>query len=108
MYGTLAYSLAQRTREFGVRLALGATGGNIARTVIGGALAPVCAALLLGAPLTVAIARVARQFLFGITPRDPIAYVVAFAALAITALLAAALPTRRAVRADPIAALREE
>ena len=108
VYGTLAYSLAQRTREFAVRLALGATGGTIARTVLAGALAPVCAGLLLGVPLTFAAARVARGFLFGITPGDPVAFAAALTILLTVALAAAALPTRRAVRADPIAALREE
>ena len=108
IYGTLAYSLAQRTREFGVRLALGATTGDIARTVLAGALAPVCAGLLIGAPLAFAVARIARDLLFGITPRDPIAYTAALAVLLTAALTAAALPTRRAIRADALAALRED
>jgi predicted permease len=108
VYGTLAYSLAQRTREFGVRRALGATGGDITRTVLTGALAPVCAGLLVGVPLTFAAARVATTSLFGITPGDPVAYAAALTVLLTAALTAAALPTRRAVLADPIAALREE
>jgi predicted permease len=108
VYGTLAYSIAQRTRELGVRVALGATRGDIARTILAGALAPVGAGLLLGVPLTLAVAGVARQFLYGITSRDPAAYAAAIVALLAAALAAALLPIRQAVRGDPIAALREE
>jgi predicted permease len=108
VYGTLAYSVAQRTREIGVRLALGATREDIARMVLRGALAPVCLGLAVGLPLTLAVSRVAGTFLYGITPREPVAYVTALGVVLTAALVAAAAPVQRAVRADPIAALREE
>jgi predicted permease len=108
VYGTLAYSIAQRTRELGVRLALGATHGDIARLVLRGALTPVCLGLAVGLPLTLAAGRVAGGLLYGITPREPTAYATSVAVLFSAALLAAAIPAQRAVSADPIAALREE
>ena len=108
IYGTLAYSIAQRTRELGVRRALGATRAGLARMVLRGALAPVCIGLVVGLPLTLAVSRVADKFLYGITPREPVAYVTALAVVLTAALVAAAAPVQRAIRADPIAALREE
>ena len=108
VYGTLAYSIAQRARELGVRLALGATRGNIAGLVLRGAVTPVCLGLAVGLPLTLAVSRVAGGFLYGITPRDPAAYAASTGVLLAAALLAAAVPVRLATRADPIAALREE
>jgi predicted permease len=108
VYGTLAYSIAQRARELGVRLALGATRRDIAALVLRGALTPVCLGLVVGLPLTLAASRVAGGLLFGITPREPAAYATAIAVLLGAALLAAAVPVRHAVRADPMAALREE
>lgn len=108
VYGTLTYALAQRTRELGIRLALGASARDIARMVLGGALTPVCLGLLVALPLTFSATRVARQMLFGITPGEPAAYMAAAVILVGAAIAAAALPTRHAVRADPIAALRQE
>jgi predicted permease len=108
VYGTLAYSIAQRARELGVRVALGATRGNLAALVLRGALTPVCVGLAVGLPLTLTVSRVAAGFLYGLTPRDPAAYSASIAVLLTAAFLAAAVPVRRAIRADPIAALRED
>jgi predicted permease len=108
VYGTLAYSIAQRARELGVRLALGATQRDIAGMVLRGALTPVCLGLAVGLPLTLAASRVAGGLLYGITPRDPGAYVTSIAVLLAAALVAAAVPIRQALHADPIGALREE
>ena len=107
VYGMLANAIASRTRELGIRLAVGATRGQVATLVIAGALAPVCIGLIAGAPLASAASRTARGMLFGIDVLDPVAYGLSAAALLVVALLAAAIPVRSALKADPMVALRE-
>jgi len=107
VYGTLAYAIAQRTRELGIRQALGAAPTDIARLVLAGALTPVGAGLAVGVPLTLVAGRVAAAELFGITASAPSVYITTVIVLLAAALAAAALPTRRALRADPLAALRD-
>jgi putative ABC transport system permease protein len=108
IYGVLAYSVTQRTREIGVRVALGAEPRSIirlivtsgARMVISGALAGIGAALLLSGLL--------KSLLYGIGPRDPLTFIAAPAVLVAVALLAAYAPARRAARVSPMEALRTE
>ena len=108
LYGVLAYSTAQRTREIGVRMALGATPrgilkmvlSNVARWVIVGAVAG-----LLGAWLS---ARLLQALLFEVQPHDPLPLCVALSLLLATAFLAAWIPARRAMEVDPMVALRHE
>ncbi|HEX6464713.1 MAG TPA: FtsX-like permease family protein, partial [Vicinamibacterales bacterium] len=107
MYGTLASALAERTREFGVRLALGATGGDIVRMIVSGALLPVVWGLGAGLPMAFAGTRLARSTLFGITPRDPATYLVSAGAVLLIAAVAAMPPALAAIRGNPIAALRQ-
>jgi predicted permease len=107
MYGTLANSLAQRTREFGVRRALGATDGRLVRTIVAHALAPVGLGVVVGLPAALAVARLGGAMLFEITPRDPATYLLSMGVLILTAFLAAAIPSRSAARGSVIAALRE-
>jgi hypothetical protein len=108
VYGTLAYSIAQRRRELGVRLALGATRRDIAWIVLRSALTPVCLGLAGGLPLSRGAGRVIEGLLYGITAREPAVYATSIAVLLGAALVAAAVPVRHAIRADPMAALREE
>jgi predicted permease len=107
VYGALEYSVAQRTRELGIRLALGAARGEVMRMILGGALAPVCLGLVIGAPLALLSTQITRSLLFGITPREPMTYATTIVVLLCAAVMAAVVPAARAVRADPIVALRE-
>jgi predicted permease len=107
MYGTLASSLAQRTREFGVRRALGASNGELVRMILARALTPVSLGLAIGMPAALAVTRLAAAVLFGVTPRDPLTYVASAGALPLVAAIAAAVPARSAIRTSVIAALRQ-
>ena len=104
--GVVAYVVAQRRQEIGVRMALGAETSAVVGLMIRSALLPVVMGMVLGALLMVPLANVLRSFLFGVTPSDPWAFLAACAALLLTALLAAYLPARRASRIDPLIALR--
>ena len=108
LYGVLAYAVAQRTREIGIRLALGAKRGEVLRMIMtqAGRLALTGVALGLGAALLAS--RVLRSQLFEIAPTDVFTYAVVGAGLLIVALVASWIPARRASRIDPLAALRHD
>jgi predicted permease len=108
LYGTLAYAVARRTREIGVRLALGAQRRAVLRSILGECLLLVAGGMIAGFPLSLAAGYLLRTFLFGITPYDVAALVGAAAVLTAVALLAAFAPAHRASRVDPIAALKYE
>ena len=108
LYGTLAYAVSRRTRELGVRLALGAQRHAVLRMVLADALKLAAIALVVGVPLALATAASLRAFLFGVTPLDPTALVGGCLVLVVAALLAAYIPARRAAAVDPIVALRWE
>ncbi|MET0396781.1 MAG: FtsX-like permease family protein [Longimicrobiaceae bacterium] len=108
VYGVMAYAVSQRTREIGIRMALGAQAADVLRMVVGrGA---VIAAAGVGAGLlgAFAVSRVMRGILFGVQPGDPLTFGAVAALLLATALLASWLPARRAARVDPLTALRTE
>jgi len=108
IYGLLAYTVARRTKEIGIRMALGATQSNVARMVVGEALLMVCAGIAGGIPFAFWIKNLAAGLMGG--PTGSIAAPIAFGALAIfvVALLAAYFPARSSMRLDPIVALRHE
>ena len=108
LYGVLSHAVAHRTREIGIRMALGAQAGTVLRGVLGygGSLTALGVAIGLG--LTVAGGRVISTLLFGVTPLDPLAIAAAAALLAVAALVACYIPARRATRVDPLEALRTE
>jgi len=108
IYGALAYSVAVRTRELGIRMALGSSGSDLFRLVVGQGGAMVLVGLAAGAGAAALLVRLVRSLLYGVQPTDP--YVLASAAfvLAATGLLACALPARRAARTDPVQALSRE
>jgi predicted permease len=106
LYGTLAYAVAGRTREIGVRLALGAQRGAVLRLVLVESLTLVAGGMLAGIPLSLAAGYLLRSFLFGVTTYDMPTLIGASAVLTAVALLAAFLPARRASRVDPMAALK--
>jgi predicted permease len=108
IYGVMAYSVAQRTREIGVRIAVGAQSRDLLRLVFGHALRLIAIGLVFGVSAALALTRLVAFLLYGITPTDPIAFAGAIAVLVSTALLACYVPARRAMRTDPVTALRSE
>jgi predicted permease len=108
LYGLLAYSVAQRTREIGIRMALGAPGRRIVALVLTGGTRLVLIGIALGLPAAWAASRSVESMLFGLTPTDPAAIGGAIVLLTTAAQLAAYLPARRASRVDPLTALRHE
>jgi putative ABC transport system permease protein len=108
IYGLMAYAVAQRRREIGVRMALGAERRDVLRLVLTRALRIVVAGLIVGLAGAAGVTRVLQTFLFGVTPTDPIAFTIVTLLLMAVGLMAAWLPARRATRIDPCAALRAE
>jgi putative ABC transport system permease protein len=108
VYGVLAFAVAQRTTEFGVRMALGATGGDIARLVLHQGLWLVALGVGSGLAAYLALSRVIGRLLYGIAPTDPLTLTLAPLLLAAAAVAACLLPVRRATRVSPMEALRAE
>jgi putative ABC transport system permease protein len=108
IYGVLAYFVSQRSRELGIRLALGAQPRTLFALVVGQGLRPVVVGAAVGLVAAVAVTQLIASLLFGVTALDPISYATTVGALLLTALAATALPAMRAMRVDPISALRDE
>jgi putative ABC transport system permease protein len=108
IYGVLAYSVAQRTREIGVRMALGAQGADVFGMLLRKALALVSAGIVIGGAGALALTRVLEKFLFEVKPADLPTFAAVTVILALSALAACYVPTRRAMRVDPMVALRYE
>jgi putative ABC transport system permease protein len=108
IYGTMSYLVTRRTRELGIRMALGADGAGLRRFVVGRGLRLTLAGLVLGIPAAIGLARLLRGMLFSVTPGDPFVFLVAAGLLALIALLATWRPAQRATRVDPLIALRSE
>jgi putative ABC transport system permease protein len=108
VYGVVACSVSQRTFEIGVRIALGATHGQVVREVVRESAWPVAIGITIGVAGAVVAARALASILFEIEPSDPTTYVATAVAVSVTALIAAWIPARRAALVDPAAALRAE
>jgi predicted permease len=108
LYGLLAYTVARRTNEIGIRMALGATQGDVTRMVLASALALVGAGLVIGAPLAFWSGRLATTFVVDLPPAVTLPIGAAAVAMIVVALAAAYVPARRASRVNPIEALRQE
>jgi putative ABC transport system permease protein len=108
VYGVLAYSVARRAREFGLRIALGASRSNLLQLVLRHAMATALVGLLIGGIAAFVLTRFMRSLLFEVRATDPATYFGVAAVLLTVALLAAYIPARRATRADPMVALRSE
>ncbi len=108
IYGVLAYFVSQRSRELGIRLALGAKPSELFRLVVGQGMRPVAAGAMIGIVGAVGLTGLMQSLLFGVKPLDLPTYAAATATLALIALVACALPAVRATKVDPLVALREE
>ncbi|HKE18341.1 MAG TPA: ABC transporter permease [Kofleriaceae bacterium] len=108
LYGVIAYSVARRRHEIGIRMALGATRRRISAMFLGEAMRLLVAGLAAGVALSLAVARAAESLLYGLAPRDPLTFAAAGALMAAITCLASVVPAWRAAAVDPMTALREE
>ena len=108
IYGLTSYAVAQRSRELGIRLALGATPRDVVRMLVNESLGRVAAGVVVGLAIALAVTRALASMLFGVEPRDMTTFSLAALLFAAVALVATWLPARRATRVDPMIALRAE
>ena len=108
LYGLMAYAVARRTREFGIRMALGAPPSSLLTMVLRESIRVVAIGLIVGMPIVLAGIRIAASQFYELAPRDSWSIAAAVAALALVAAVAALVPARRAAKADPVIALRYE
>jgi ABC-type antimicrobial peptide transport system permease subunit len=108
VYGLMSYSVAQRTQEIGIRLALGAGAGQVRNMVIAQGMGLALGGVVIGLIAALALSKLIESLLFGVTARDPMVFVAVPVILAAVALIAVWLPAVRATRIDPVDALRSE
>jgi predicted permease len=108
LYGLISFVMAQRTHEIGIRIALGAAPTDVLRLVVTQGMGMVGTGLAIGVAAAVAVSHLMRSLLYGVQPSDPVTYLGVALVLALVALLACYLPARRAMRVDPLVALRYE
>jgi ABC-type antimicrobial peptide transport system permease subunit len=108
IYGVISYAVAQRTRELGVRMALGATRGQVLGLVLGQGLRLAVAGVAIGIVAALALSRVVASLLYGVSATDLATFAGVPVALALIAMLATLVPARRATRVDPVVAMRTE
>jgi len=108
IFGVVSYVAAQRTREIGVRMALGAQRGEILALVVGQGMRPIAAGIIAGVATAIGVTRFIAKLLFQVTPLDPMTFVIMTTLLTAVGLLACWIPARRATRVDPLTSLRAE
>jgi ABC-type antimicrobial peptide transport system permease subunit len=108
LYAVVAHSISQRTQEIGVRMAIGGTRRDILRLVYMQAMRPLVLGMLVGLPVAFGVTDVLRAVLIGVSPGDPVTFLTAVLVLVVAGVAGCAIPARRAVRVDPIVALRYE
>jgi ABC-type antimicrobial peptide transport system permease subunit len=108
IYGVVAYAVSQRSNEIGVRIALGATTGDVVLLVLGQGLMLACIGLGFGLAASIAATRLLQSMLFQVRPGDPLVYIAVAVMVGVVTLLAGYIPARRATRIDPVAAIRQE
>jgi putative ABC transport system permease protein len=108
IYGVMAYNVAQRTREIGIRMAMGARRSDVLRLVLTQSILPAATGVFLGLSVALALTRLMASLLFGLTATDPATFAVVALLLILVALAATYLPARRATQVDPLVALRYE
>ena len=108
IYGVMAYAVTQRTREIGIRMALGATSSSVLSLVVKQALILVFIGLILGVGGAIGLTRFLKNELYGVESTDPTTFIAVSVGLVVVAVLASLIPTRRAVSVDPTVALRHE
>lgn len=108
IYGVISYAVSQRTREIGVRMALGAQPQRILAWILGQGAAMVISGVVIGTACALLLTRFLSSMLFGVRPQDPLTYTIVVLMLGAIALLACYLPARRATRVEPMVALRHE
>jgi putative ABC transport system permease protein len=108
IYGLTSYAVVQRTREIGIRMALGADRTHLVGEILGRALILALYGILLGVPAAMALSHAIRHMLFAVQPTDATTFAAVAAGMAAVAVLASWIPARRATRVDPMLALRSE
>ncbi|MES1260088.1 MAG: FtsX-like permease family protein, partial [Acidobacteriota bacterium] len=108
LYAAMAHSVSRRTQEIGVRMAIGGTAGDIRKLILRQGMLPLGIGLTLGLLASFAVNRVLKSFLVDVSPSDPISLALACVVLMVAALLGCLIPARRAMRVDPVVALRHD
>jgi ABC-type antimicrobial peptide transport system permease subunit len=108
LYGVVAYGVSLRTQEIGIRMAIGAGRGDVLRMIVAGGMRVALIGVIVGIAGALVLSRLLRTMLFGVTIVDPASYIAPALMLLVVATLACYIPARRAMRLDPLSALREQ